>query len=167
MKPFLILTAGLLLVAAPALGDDGDDGIERMARDYMAHYSAANWDAMAPMMAEDIVYWDPTATGHGNGGGDNGYRYEGREAALQALHEFSERYHPITLGFVWDTVFQSNNRVVFIGHADARYPMGTPDMLFRWHAPQVTVLTVRDGRVVRHEDFADYVGAETGPVPAQ
>ena len=161
-----LAAAAVILAGTPARAQDHEDA-ERLARDYMEHYAATDWDAMAPMMAEDILFWDPTATGQGNGSGDNGYRYEGREATLQALHEFSERYHPITLGFQWDTVFESNNRVVFIGHVDARYPMETPGQQFRWSAPQVTVLTVRDGLIVRHEDFADYTGAEAGPVTVE
>jgi len=156
--------AAVLLIGAPVLAQDHDE-IERLARDYMEHYAAADWDAMAPMMAEDILFWDPTAvTDHT---AEAGVRHEGREATLQALRAFSERYHPITLGFQWETVFESNGRVVFIGRSDARYPMDAPGRQFRWSAPQVTVLTMRGGLVVRHEDFADYPGAEAGPVAVE
>ena len=36
---------------------------------------------------------------------------------------------------------------------------------YRWRAEQVIILTVRDGKVVRHEDFADYAHAVIEQVP--
>ena len=83
------------------------------------------------------------------------------------LQDFVDQYHPIELGFVWDDVFESNSRVIFIGHVNALYPTQDPAQRFRWRSQQVTVVTVEDGRVVEHRDYANYPGAEQGLVPAQ
>lgn len=69
-----------------------------------------------------------------------------------------------TLGFEWEWVFESNDRVVLSGWMNALIPTDDPAMNFRWRTRQVVVLTISDGRVVRHEDFIDYENAEEGMV---
>ena len=84
----------------------------------------------------------------------------------KTLRSFSASYNPIELGFEWDTVFESNGRVVFMGHVNALYPARTEGQNFRWRAEQVTVVTVRDGVVIRHDDYANYANPEQGLIPA-
>jgi ketosteroid isomerase-like protein len=137
---------------------------EQLARAYMEHYSAVDWDAMETYLAEDVVFSDPTALGPDYG--EDGAHYEGREAVMASLRTFSETYNPIELGCEWDTVFESNGRVVFMGHVNALYPARTEGQNFRWRAEQVTVVTVRDGKVIRHDDYANYATPEQGLIPA-
>ena len=166
MKQFLTPLALLGLALSPvALAQDADmSEAETIAREYMAAYSAVDFERMARFMAEDMTFSDETATGTDN---PDGIQAEGREAALAMLNGFAEQYNPIELGFVWDTVFESNHRVVFMGHVNALYPTEDPNQVFRWRAPQTAVVTVLNGQVVRHQDFANYTGAEQGLVPAQ
>jgi len=166
MKQFLTLIALLGLAVSPtALAQDAEMGeAERIAREYMAAYSAVDFETMASFMAENIVFSDTTAT---NTGDPNGLEGRSRDAAMTMLNEFAEQYNPIELGFVWDTVFESNNRVVFMGHVNALYPTEDPTQVFRWRAAQTAVVTVIDGQVVRHQDFANYTGAEQGLIPAE
>lgn len=164
MKYALIALAATACLSASAGAQDAADA-ESIARAYMAHYSAVDFDAMEAYMAEDVVFDDPTALGEGVGA--DGLHLEGREAGLAMLRNFAETSHPIELGFVWDTVFASNNRVVFMGEVNALYPTDTDGQTFRWRASQVTVITVRDGRVVHHQDFANYAGADQSLVLAQ
>jgi ketosteroid isomerase-like protein len=162
LRTIALLAAGTLFWGPVAAQDMSE--AEALARDYMVHYSAADWDGMEPYLAEDVVFSDPTALGED--AGPDGYLFESRAAAMAALRDFDARYNPIELGFEWDTVFESNNRVVFIGHVNARYPTEDPDQHFRWRAEQVTVLTVRDGQIVRQHDFVNYAAPERGLVPA-
>jgi hypothetical protein len=156
------LMAGLFCM--PAARAQEMNETERFARAYMEHYSAVDWDTMEGYLAEDVVFADPTAMGPDYG--EDGALYEGREAVMEALRSFSASYNPIELGFEWDTVFESNGRVVFMGHVNALYPARTEGQNFRWRAEQVTVVTVRDGVVIRHDDYANYANPEQGLIPA-
>ncbi len=160
------LTLTLALFVAPAaLAQDTEMGeAERIARDYMAAYSEVDFERMGTFMADGIVFSDTTAPGTDS---PNGLEGSTRASALALLNEFAEQYNPIELGFVWDTVFESNNRVVFMGHVNALYPSDQAGQVFRWRAEQVTVVTIMDGQVVRHQDFANYAGAEQGLVPVE
>ncbi|WP_417494042.1 nuclear transport factor 2 family protein [Maricaulis sp.] len=164
MKRTLVALAAIITLSAGAGAQDAPDA-ESIARAYMDAYSAANIDAMEPMMAQDMVFDDPTAMGEGLG--PEGIHREGRDASLAMLRDFIGTYNPIELGFVWDTVFASNDRVVFTGHVNALYPTETEGQVFRWRADQVSVITVRDGLVVHHQDFANYAAPEQGLMPAQ
>ena len=163
LRTIALLAAGTLFWA-PAAAQDMSEA-EALARDYMVHYSAADWDGMEAYLAEDVMFSDPTALGED--AGPDGHQYDSRDGIMAALRAFDERYNPIELGFEWDTVFESNNRVVFMGHVNARYPTEDPEHHFRWRAEQVTVITVRDGMIVRQDDFANYAAPETGLVPAE
>ncbi|WP_417476616.1 nuclear transport factor 2 family protein [Maricaulis sp.] len=164
MTRTLAALATLIALSANAGAQDVADA-ESVARAYMAAYSAVNLDAMEPLMAANMVFDDPTALGEGVG--PDGIHRDGRDASLAMLREFITAYDPIELGFVWDTVFTSNDRVIFTGHVNALYPTATEGKHFRWRADQVSVITVRDGLVVHHQDFANYAAPEQGLVPEQ
>lgn len=149
----VIMVAGALAVAqadtAPQMSE-----AERVARAYMVEYSEMDLDGMVAFWADDIHFLDATALGEGIG--PDGHELNGAEEAREFLQAFVDNYRPIELGFVWDTVFESNDRVIFMGHVNALYPTETEGQVFRWRSPQVTVLTVRDGEITEQLDFADY-----------
>ncbi len=164
LKSIVAAGAAAVLASVGAFAQDEDmSEAERVARAYMAAYSAADFDAMEPFMAEDISFSDTTATGTDD---PDGLNLEGRAAAMELLHQFEAENHPIGLNFEWDTVFESNNRVVFMGRVNATYPTNEENRVFVWSSAQTSVLTVVDGLVVRHQDFANYPGAEQGLVDA-
>lgn len=159
----ILISAALALTGASAHAQEMSEA-ETVARAYVDAYSRVDWDAMAALMSGDIIFADHTATGTDD---PEGIVTEGREALLEMLRGFEAQYHPIALGFVWETVFNSNDTVVFIGHVNALYPTEDPARHFRWRSQQVTAVTVRDGLVAEHRDFANYPGAEQGLVPAE
>ena len=121
----------------------------------MAAYSATDWDAMASFMGDDFVLVDRT-----NPDPDFVGEYQ-RDAALAMLRAFDDQFGVIELGFDFPTTFESNGVVVFIGHVNSfAAPPGDANA-YRWRTEQVTTVTVRDGKVQRHEDFANYTGAVT------
>ncbi|WP_109261555.1 nuclear transport factor 2 family protein [Hyphobacterium indicum] len=162
MKNIIFAVTGSLLVSAGASAQDSDAETRAAVDAYMAHYSAAEFDAMEAYMAEDVVFVDPTATGMG----EAGMVHHGRADIMEALREFAAQNNPIGLNFEWDTVFESNDRYVFMGRVNATYPVDQEGMVFRWSAPQTTVIHMSGGFVVEQYDFADYEGAEQGLVPA-
>ncbi|GJL96941.1 MAG: hypothetical protein DHS20C06_07580 [Hyphobacterium sp.] len=163
MRMIFFATVFALVASASAFAQDADAETRAIVDTYMAHYSAAEFEAMAPYMAEDVVFSDPTATGLG----ETGLLHHGRDPIMIALQEFATQYNPIGLNFEWDTVFESNDRYVFMGRVNATYPTDQDGMVFRWSAAQTTVIHMRDGLVVEQFDFADYEGAEQGLVPVE
>lgn len=150
-----LIAALILLFAANAAAQErAPSEAERAARAYIAEYSAANWSGMAPYMAEDFVLIDRTNP-------DPGFAPEHRSpaATLEMLRRFGEENGVIELGFDFPTVFESNGIVVFQGHVNMYAAPPGRDHAIRWRTEQVTVLTMRDGRVVRHEDYANYTAA--------
>lgn len=133
---------------------------ERVARAYMAEYSAANWDGMAPFMAEDFVLIDRT-----NPDPDFAPEYTSRESVLAMLRAFGADNGVSELGFEFPVIFESNDVVVFAGHVNTRGAPPSTDWNFHWRAEQVTVLYVRDGLITRHEDFANYAHAQVTRAP--
>jgi ketosteroid isomerase-like protein len=162
MRMIFLAAACGLVTASSALAQSTDAETRAIVDAYMAHYSAAEFEAMGPYLAEDVVFSDSTATGLG----ETGLLHHGRDAVLAALQEFAAQYNPIGLNFEWETVFESNDRYVFMGRVNATYPVEQEGMVFRWSAAQTTVIHMRDGLVVEQFDFADYEGAEQGLVPA-
>jgi len=163
MKILAIALALSALIITGSLAQEGEDAANRAIVDaYMAAYSAADFEAMGAFMAEDVVFVDPTATGRGA----SGMVHHGRDDIMAALRDFAAQYDPIALNFEWTTVFESNDRYVFMGSVNATYPVDQKGMVFRWSAPQTTVIHLRDGLVVEQFDFADYEGAEQGVVSA-
>jgi len=163
MKTMITAALGGLILAASASAQDHDTDTRTIVDEYMAHYSAAEFDEMEAFLAEDVFFSDVTATGLG----DAGMVHHGRDSIMAALDEFVEQNNPIGLNFEWNTVFESNDRYVFMGRVNATYPVEQDGMVFLWSAAQTTIIHMRDGLVIEHFDFADYEGAEQGLVPAE
>jgi ketosteroid isomerase-like protein len=124
---------------------------ERIARTYLAAYSAIDTAAMARHMSPDAVFADQTAPKSEGGP----HLITGRDAFLDKFKTFGlER-----IGYELANVFESNGRTVFVGRVNAFYPKPDGTRL-RWHSAIVTVVTVEDGQVVRHDDYVDYPGAK-------
>lgn len=158
-----ILIAAFALLAAPVAAlaqEPARSEVEQIARAYMQAYSEADWDGMAPFMGDDFVLIDRT-----NPDPDFEAEHRGRDFALEMLRTFGREQGVIELGFEFPTVFESNNLVIFSGFVNVYAAPPSVDYAYRWRAEQVTVLTIRDGRVVRHEDYANYRTPVAARVP--
>jgi ketosteroid isomerase-like protein len=155
MSPQYMLKALLacLIVVCTAIGAHaGEPSVaERLARDYLAAYSAVDTAAMARFLSSDAVFADQTAQPADGGP----IILNGRDAFLKQFGT----YGLSRLEYELANVFESNGRVVFIGHVNAFYPRRAGGTL-RFRSRIVTVITVEAGKVARHEDFADYTNAE-------
>lgn len=164
IKSILRAVSVMTLLTAP-IHAQGITDAERIAREYMVHYTALDLDAMQSYWADDIEFFDVTAMDPETG--PDGLSLHSSEEARAMLNEFVETNQPIELGFIWDTVFESNGRVIFMGEVNALYPTPTEGQVFRWRAEQVTVITVRDGKIIRQRDFANYANPDRSFVRAQ
>lgn len=144
-----VLIAGLALISIASAAEPSPD--QRLARTYLAAYSAVDPVAMAPLIADNAVFTDQTLPPADGGP----IVINGRDAFLKQLKSFGVQR------LVYDLTgeFESNGRTVFIGRISAYYPR--PDgRVLHWRSEVVTIVTVANGKVVRHEDFANYVGAQ-------
>jgi ketosteroid isomerase-like protein len=123
---------------------------ERLARDYLAAYSAVDTAAMERFLAPGAVFADQTARPADGGP----IVLNGRDTFLKQFRT----YGLTRLAYELASVFESNGRVVFIGRVNAFYPRAGGKL--RFSSRIVTVITVENGKVARHEDFADYTNAE-------
>lgn len=148
LKALLACAATVVLSASAGAGELS--AAERLARDYLAAYSAIDTAAMERLLAPGAVFADQTARPEDGGP----IVLNGRDAFLKQFKTYGLRRLDYELG----DVFESNGRVVFIGRVNAYYPRDGSELRFRSRI--VTVVTVEAGQVVRHEDYADYVNAE-------
>ncbi|MDG1417251.1 MAG: nuclear transport factor 2 family protein [Maricaulis sp.] len=158
LRKILIGLAALSCVSAPAFTQENMSDAERIAREYMMHYDALDLDAMEDYWADDVEFFDVTAMGPETG--PDGIAMQSGAEAREMLSDFIETNQPIELGFEWHTIFESNGRVIFMGEVNALYPTPTDGQVFRWNAEQVTVITVRDGQIIRQRDFANYANPD-------
>ena len=134
------------------LGDGFDDNTswtEVIADQYLAAYTGGDIATQNVLMADDVVFQDPTAQVFGP---PSGRLFEGKEALLTRRTQI---YQNVTdFSFDASSRFYANHHAVYIGHVE--YAAGG-----RWYRqPSVFVIEVRDQLVRRHWDFVDYsVGA--------
>ncbi len=151
------LTAVLALFASPlaAAEPTASDITVKTAEDYLAAYSTFKVENMAPYMADDMVFTDPTSTNQGADGGS--FTYEGKVAVMKGLGDYAAQYKDFSLEYDLERRYESNGVVVFVGAIT--YTLVSPsNQTFTGTAPIVTAITVKDGKVVRHEDLYDYAG---------
>ncbi len=129
---------------------------------YMAAYSALDLEAMRGWLNDDTVFIDETWVQEGE---TESQHHVGEDVFIGILEDFIDQYSPQGLNFEWDFVFESNDRVVFSGWVNALYPTDQPDQLYRWRTRQVTIITIEDGQVTHHRDYAGYESVDDGLVP--
>jgi len=159
----------ILLASAAALSlafqaEAADTSALDAAQAYMAAYSALDLEAMRAWLNEDTVFTDETYV---QGEETGPHTLNGEDALIALLEGFIDEYHPLGLNFEWDQVFESNDRVVFSGWVNARYPTEIEGELFQWRSPQVTILTMQDGQVIHHRDFVNWETPDERMVAAQ
>lgn len=132
---------------------------EKIAHAYMSAYSNVDWAAMQALAADDIRFEDTTSNAEGGA-----IEISGIEPLMKFLNAFSTNYGVKGLNFDFPMAFESQGVVVYTGYVNSTYPARKQGKVFRWRANQVTVITVQDGKVVKHQDFADYGHAVQGPV---
>ena len=153
--------AALALVATPLAAAEAveeptkSDAIVSVAEDYLAAYSTFNVDTMAPFMADDMIFADPTSTEQNADGG--AFMFNGKDAVLKGLGDYAAQYKSFSVAYDVERRYESNGVVVFV--AQLTYDLMTnEDKHYAGTAPIVTAITVKDGKIVKHLDLYDYAG---------
>lgn len=151
------LTLAFLLIAAPATADESDVSAQgsaamRIAMDYIDAYGAFDLERVETFYAEDAVFTDPTSFEFTDFGAP--YHWEGREAIIRELHELKTESGVVAVTYKSSQVYEASGRVVFV--ADLQPVYNTKEGVVRTQVPIVTIVTVRNGKVIEHRDYADY-----------
>ncbi|WP_375205881.1 nuclear transport factor 2 family protein [Hyphococcus sp.] len=155
MKKFIIACAGFLFIAQAHAEEMNSADAISVAEDYLAAYSTFDVEIMAPFIADDMVFADPTSTEQNADGG--AFMFDGKAAVLKGLGDYAAQYKSFSVDYDIERRYESNGVVVFV--AQLTYDLVTKDdRTFTGAAPIVTAVTVRDGKVVKHLDLYDYAG---------
>lgn len=146
----------LALAACATAQDDAADAqsSEAVARAYMDAYQTIDWDRMAGFYADDAEFYDPGPPEEEGGV----IHWVGRDAIMAKLNEYRINTGVLGIDYGDAKVFPVGDATVFSAAMDATYP-GPDDQIVHWRTDVVTVVTVKDGKVVRHDDFPYYAGA--------
>lgn len=129
--------------------DENTSWTEVIADQYLAAYTSGDMETQQVLLAEGVVFQDPTAQVFGP---PSGQLFEGKESLLGRRTQIYENVGAFRLDVA--SSFYANHHAVYIGHVE--YTAGGRS----YRQPAVFVVEVRDQQVTRHWDFVDYsVGA--------
>jgi len=155
LKKLVLICA---LASSPAFAQEAKpaDGAGTMtvAKEYIEAYSALDIDRLAELADEDIHFTDPT-----NVNNPDAADQRGRDAVIANFRRMPEQFGATSLNFEIENAFESGGVAVFQGVMTMTVPIEN-ERTYNWRARVVSVLTVEDGKVIRHIDYADYGGAE-------
>lgn len=153
---FIVLTIAALLAPQAARAQvnpgpallEASAATEQVASAYFEAYMTRDWDAMGALLADDAHFTDPTAEilwGKTELEGSTAITemFRGAFAQTEAMN-FTE-HRRIFTGAV--AVFEGDL------HVTGPNPL---DGVVTTVTPMVVILTVKDGKVVSHRDYADY-----------
>lgn len=127
------------------------DQTRQVAQKYFDAYLARDWNAVETLVSDDVSFGDPTAV---QLFGPNAH--VGKAAAIKS---FRETYAGLThmKATVSRTMFASHY-AIFESTLDWSVKLKGGKELRTPAMPFVVIVTVRDGKVVEHRDYADYRG---------
>lgn len=115
---------------------------------YFAAYIANDWDALEPRLADSATFQDPTAKRI-----FGGVLSEGRAAIME---RFRTGYASLThMEFTKNRSLISDESALYEGALHWGMDLGD-GTLVDCVTPMVILLTVVDGKVIRHTDYVDY-----------
>ena len=152
-----ILFISVSAIAQPQIPHDYE-ALSKVADQYFEAYSSLDAKAMITFYHDDINYIDETYI-------DN----KGETADLKGKKEIEEaftQFFPIAKKFTFDEKerFFSGNQGVFRGVITVHYKgsvAGADDSkTLVWSTNYTMVLTFKDGKIIRQNDFVNYTGAK-------
>ncbi|ASP39142.1 hypothetical protein CHH28_10820 [Bacterioplanes sanyensis] len=145
---FGLCLSHLALSQPPSYGDLSAE-TQVVGERYMQAYIARDWDVLADFVAESATFSDPTATMV------FGQVLQQGKSAMMA--NFRSGYASIThMQFHPQRTFFAGDRAVFEGTLDWDLTLQNDAVVRTRAMPFVTILTVTDGKVQEHTDYADY-----------
>ncbi|MEM9616414.1 MAG: nuclear transport factor 2 family protein [Pseudomonadota bacterium] len=150
------LAAAAMLLMSPAYAQGAEPSATvSIAEDYLAAYSTFDTAVMAPFLAEDMVFYDPTSANQSADGGP--FMFEGKDEVLKGLGDYAGQYQSLSVDYDVERQYESEGVVVFV--ATLTWTVISPGgESASGSAPIVTAVTVKDSKVIKHTDYYDYKG---------
>ena len=148
----MVAFIGSLFLSTAAFASAPDNDVIAVADAYMQAYQAQDHDAMERLYAEDAVFIDPTSVDAGLPNGP--VMWSGRREIMAHLRPKDGVESSLVLDYDVYTKFEHSGVVVYA--ANVSYVYETEDQTWNGLTPVITVISVRDGKVVEHRDYTDY-----------
>lgn len=155
----LLLVASFGVVSAQKMPSFPYEEMDKQATAFFESYRDLDADMLASLYADSMEYVDETYAGLG-----------GKAAQITGKEKLRNHYkqktfaHAIKFDWKEENRFFSGEQGIFRGVLTAYYK-GTmagrsADITYSWTAPYVVVLTFKDGKIVRQNDYLDYRAAK-------
>ena len=155
MKAAVLLLIGLVALT-PARAQSPAE-LERIAMDYLETLEAMDWERQKTFYTEESVFEDPTSEVFGEP-----WHFVGPEEISGFWRASAESAGTLSIDNTYRKVFVTGSRVVAAIDARVRNDaanLGFPGEIFEGTIHVVSVLEIRDGKIVHHLDHADYAEA--------
>lgn len=157
MSRIFALAALFLVTLAPAIQAQGAQADPRaetiaVADAYMAAYQELDEAALAGFYADDARFFDPTS--YDMEGFAAPFDFHGRDAILAGIATFKTDYGLVRVPYAVTTKIAGMHDVAYIGEVQSE--VRVKGEMQRYAYPIVTIITVRDGKVIEHRDYVDY-----------
>jgi len=121
---------------------------EAVAKPYFKAYIARDWDRLEPLLDDQVRFDDATA--------HVVFGAVGKQGKATLMKAFRETYAGIrAMRFHPQSQFASGEHMVFVGELE--WSLGLPDgLVVDTRMPFVVRLQVHEGKVLDHQDTADY-----------
>lgn len=124
-----------------------------LAENYLEALYGADWERLTELTTDDLLFFDQTSAALPGGP----WRHEGREAVFDFFRASVATVD--SSSFELRSGFRSGDQIVltleYVSHGDGA-PFGAPGVPLTLRVDAVTVLSVRDDRIARHQDHVDY-----------
>ena len=158
MKKILLFIATIIVTFSANAQQGVQFPYEEMgktATTYFEAYRNLDADGMAAVYADDIQYIDETLAGYGG-------KTFNASSKDEVIKNFKENFFPSAKKFDWqeESRFFSGNQGVFRGTLVVHYKGSvngkSDDITYLWSVPYVSILTFKDGKIARHNDYVNY-----------
>lgn len=151
MNRFALCLLLCLSLTAPSRAADAGDP-RHVAEAYLAAYQQQDHEAMRAFYAGDARFIDPTSFAIPRITAP--IDWLGADAIIAGIAGWGVD----RLSYEIERSYESSNAVIFDGSTTVTYITPAGDLSFRY--PIITIVTVRDGKVVEHRDYTDFAGAQ-------
>ncbi len=147
---FLILTFSITIHAQQKVSfADSTKQCEKVATEYFKQYFELKFDKMANLMHDSISFADPTAELV-----FGGKKIEGKENVLK---NFKTAYASITeINPEISRKIFSGNIAIIESIIQWKFINKQTNKTFEIEMPLIVILTIKNGKVVKHRDYGDY-----------
>lgn len=155
----LLLIVSIGIANAQTMPKFPYEEMDKQATEFFESYRNLKADTLASLFADSMEYIDETYAGLG-----------GKAAQIKGKEKLRDHYkkqafaHAIKFDWKEENRFFSGEQGIFRGILTAYYK-GTmagrsADITYSWTAPYVVVLTFKDGKIIRQNDYLDYRAAK-------